>query len=81
MDLLKAFDTIEHSKMLASVVPRLILYTQHLVFHMVPYWALYFLLFISMICPSALRFVKCLCTQMIPFCFVPDLTLKSSKTI
>ena len=48
---------------------------------MVPYWALSFLLFISMICPSALRFVKCLCTQMIPFCFVPDLTLKSSKTI
>ena len=27
VDLLKAFDTIEHSKMLASVVPRLILYT------------------------------------------------------
>ena len=27
VDLLKAFDTIEHSKLLASVVPRLILYT------------------------------------------------------
>ena len=37
--------------------------------------------FISTIRPSALRFVMCLYTQMIPFCFLPDLTLKSSKTI